>query len=361
MDSPIVDRTTATAAASAPPMPAPKRLKCSEPDLTLFLGTEEKPFHCYSNIMASHSDYIDTMLASPMVESQTLELRFPDIQPEVWVKMVDYLEDPFKAVEMTLKDSTELAPIYDKYHFKKGCLMCSHSIAKEFNELEVPYMPEQLELDHMIDLVLLADAAHLKKAYTAGIRFLRTMISRFSYGVMFKEDQIKRIVPLIAKEDKLLSAVNCHKEITKEDVSSTLFPTLMVETYSALVQADSHMMAISSIKLSGCRCKADGEYVLEYGGRTWGPAENKTRRWRDQPVRFYIKRSSNDWEIIGYMHPVDGDWENAEQKTLFRAPNSRNLALPPASGWESVSADLCTYYFAGPEIEYLYRGEEEED
>jgi len=32
------------------------------------------------------------------------------------------LEDPLQAVSMTVQDAMDLAPIYKKYDFRKGCL-----------------------------------------------------------------------------------------------------------------------------------------------------------------------------------------------------------------------------------------------
>jgi len=62
-------------------VPPPQRLKCTEPDLTVLVGTPAQLFSCYPNILASHSEYIDTMLASSigLLERQTREIRFPDI------------------------------------------------------------------------------------------------------------------------------------------------------------------------------------------------------------------------------------------------------------------------------------------
>jgi len=60
--------------------PSPQKLRsASEPDLKVVVGEERAVFHLRSVILATHSDYVDDLLASPMSESVTRELSFPDI------------------------------------------------------------------------------------------------------------------------------------------------------------------------------------------------------------------------------------------------------------------------------------------
>jgi len=82
-----------------------KKLKSlGDPDLTIFVGPEAKSFFYHPAIMVNHSEYIDTMLASPMRERKTLELHFPEIEEEEWFKMFRFRESPGKAREMTVDD-----------------------------------------------------------------------------------------------------------------------------------------------------------------------------------------------------------------------------------------------------------------
>lgn len=66
--------------------PERKRLRSCEPDLLIVVGSdgEKKEYRYHSPIMASHSVYIDTMLATPMQESQSLTIKFPDLTPRLW-------------------------------------------------------------------------------------------------------------------------------------------------------------------------------------------------------------------------------------------------------------------------------------
>lgn len=78
-------------------------LKSSEPDLEIVVGKEKEVLHYHSVIMASYSEYIDTMLSTPMKEQDTKTLSFPDIQPREWKKMIAFLE-PGGNRNMNLQD-----------------------------------------------------------------------------------------------------------------------------------------------------------------------------------------------------------------------------------------------------------------
>jgi hypothetical protein len=63
-------------------------LRLSDPDLKISVCEEPNDdavdYWYNSIIIANHSQYIDAMLATPMKESETFELSFPDISPATW-------------------------------------------------------------------------------------------------------------------------------------------------------------------------------------------------------------------------------------------------------------------------------------
>ena len=75
-----------------------KRLRSStaEPDLKVVVGAGDDTVTkwYYSQTLASKSKYIDTVLSTPMSESQTKTISFPDIQPNIWDKMMLFLDSP---------------------------------------------------------------------------------------------------------------------------------------------------------------------------------------------------------------------------------------------------------------------------
>lgn len=325
--------------------PKPKKLKSSEPDLRILVGTESKPYFYYSNIMANHSDYIDTMLASPMVESQTMEIRFPDIESEVWEKLVAFLEKPINVLEMTVKDAMDLAPLYDKYNFREGRELCSRVLAKYMKKEEEP---QDLDLGLRVDVVLLADEFNLEQAYNAGVEDLRRKLGDVQTRIIFTEAQVKKMVPLIAKEKSLLRAVGK----TKEEVLSPLFPEYLIQKYSSWRTGQILDNAIPFIQLSGSRCKADGLFHYDNFDE-W--TSDRSGQWAGQELKFFIKNPGSGWEIIGETLPdVDEDgeeyYENVVSKTLWRAPNSGNFIIPPRNGWKAVDA----LSRGDPKLQYIY-------
>lgn len=191
--------------------PEAKRLRSCEPDLLVIVGgsgeERKKEYRYHSQVMASHSTYIDTMLATPMKESQSLTIKFPDLTKELWENMVKYL-DPLHARTLSIELAMELAPVYDKYSFERGLKICDHVLSEMFQQsigTKGGEMPKH-DLGLLIDVFLLANDANLLDTMKHAVPFFREALNSYErYGrIMFSKSQIKKLVPLILKE-KLLS------------------------------------------------------------------------------------------------------------------------------------------------------------
>ena len=94
--------------------------KFGQPDLEIVIGSEQHLVRVHSFLLASVSDYVDTLLSSPAASaSQRTQLTFPDISADTWNKMIRFLEPRFVG-EPTIKDMLEILPFYDKYQFHSG-------------------------------------------------------------------------------------------------------------------------------------------------------------------------------------------------------------------------------------------------
>ena len=94
--------------------------KFGQPDLEIVIGSEQHLVRVHSFLLASVSDYVDTLLSSPAASaSQRTQLTFPDISADTWNKMIRFLEPRFVG-EPTIKDMHEILPFYDKYQFHSG-------------------------------------------------------------------------------------------------------------------------------------------------------------------------------------------------------------------------------------------------
>jgi hypothetical protein len=167
----------------------------------------KKEYRYHSPIMASHSTYIDTMLANPMKESQSLTINFPDLTPTLWENMVKYL-NPSQALTLPIKTAIELAPAYDKYTFTSGLEMCDHVLSKMFEKKRGKLRDENKpvpDLDTLIDAFLVAHEAHLNGTVKLAVVYFRCVLgSGWRYGrIMFTKAQIRKLVPLIAEKNLL--------------------------------------------------------------------------------------------------------------------------------------------------------------
>ena len=111
--------------ASDEPSPATKKIRFSEPDLEVAVGSGEtrKVYMYHAVVMAIWSNYIDRMLSSDMKEGQTKKITFPDIEPSEWEAIMMYL-GPGKRETPHVDEAKRLAKWFDKYEFQTGLEMC---------------------------------------------------------------------------------------------------------------------------------------------------------------------------------------------------------------------------------------------
>jgi hypothetical protein len=335
--------------------PERKKLKSCEPDLKITVGgrngddNDATEYWYHASTMASHSNYIDTMLASPMQESNTYEIRFPDVARVTWDSMMKFLEAPAEARLMTAEDVMEVAPLYDQYDFPQGRKLCGQVLKEHFQDKKKILSNVGL----FVDAVLLTDTAHINEAKEMGSKSLiQTIESRdlHSGPIIFTEDHMKKLAPLIAKEDSLFQCLTSSYIVpsvkTKEDILSPLFPFTFVlackhsETYNVLQRE------VDGVKLTGTKSKADGMFAKEFTN-DFEYKTKRTGRWGGVEVTFRItqERDGWDWAITSQTLPVvdedsDGDgeeaWLNVVENILWKCPNSHNMPMPPRTGWISV-------------------------
>jgi hypothetical protein len=329
--------------------PERKRLRSSEPDLKISVGANDEAvdYWYHSSVMATHSNYIDAMLATPMQESKAYEISFPDIAPTTWESMLKFLEGPMEARLMTIEDAMEVALEYDKYDFRKGCQLCDQVLKEYFQDKKKILA----NLSCFVDAVLLANAANLEEAKKVGLEWLRqTLGSRDSQtgGIIFTENHIRKLVPLIIKEDALFQIItsviaSCfsgHDVKSKEDLRSPLLSCFLVTAYARFETLRMLRNAPPQIMLSGTGCDAEGLFSRD-------PDDNYTCNrigvWAGVQVNFRLEFLADEsgWAILSATLPeIDEDGnpiaEDVVRNVLWRCPNSHSLPLPPQDGWIPV-------------------------
>jgi hypothetical protein len=328
--------------------PVRKRLRSSEPDLKISVGTNDETveYWYHSSVMATHSNYIDTMLATPMQESKTLELSFPDLAPATWDSMMKFLEGPVEGRLMKAQDVMDVAHAYDQYDFPKGRELCGHVLTEYFKTMNTR---TDINLEFLIDAVLLADALTLVEAKTAGVDWLAETLKSTEIlrgQTIFSEDHMKKLVPLIVKEELLFQIIKYRCWIgveTKEDVLSHLFPRLIVQGFKSKHMLSTLGSMCPRITLSGTSlCNADGIFEQQSVYRWEYSSSNPTGLWL-----FQITLEEDGWTISGDSGPNmnEGLLENINEglfddtitdKILWKCPHSQNLPLPPKVGWQPV-------------------------
>ena len=183
-----------------------KRLRSSEPDLKIILGSGDDTstqWH-HSASLALKSKYIDTMLSTPMREQESRTITFPDISPALWDKMNTFLDDPLAIRGMKPEDARDVALLYDKYEFTQGCKLCESVLLDYFNTLVTKREKSRnLDIDMVIDLTVIALEANLRSAFDRGMcyLFLRLNTPTQTHNPytrnMFTEDHLKKIFPML--------------------------------------------------------------------------------------------------------------------------------------------------------------------
>jgi hypothetical protein len=343
--------------------PERKKLKSCEPDLKITVGgavdgSDAIEYWYHASIMANHSNYIDTMLASGMKESNTYEVSFPDIAPATWESMMKFLDKPLAIRLMTVQDVMEVAPWYDKYDFPEGRALSSNILTEYIKGVEDMYVPDVPgNLDFFIGVILLADALHLDEAKNMGVLWIGATMENSCRNILSR-DHIAKLAPLIAKEGSLIATVKLFVKsvVTKDDILHRLFPELLVERFSSYNKNVSIQEWAPSVKLSGSRCNADGEYFTRLLGweESFAPEflRRRTGRWRGQDLTFKITVRDDTWVILGFSLSHDSFVENI----IWKCPHSRNLMLPPKVGWVPVDKNLAIGM--NPTLKFIMQTEE---
>eukprot|EP00527_Entomoneis_sp_CCMP2396_P005771 CAMPEP_0198152674 /NCGR_PEP_ID=MMETSP1443-20131203/60790_1 /TAXON_ID=186043 /ORGANISM="Entomoneis sp., Strain CCMP2396" /LENGTH=316 /DNA_ID=CAMNT_0043818775 /DNA_START=185 /DNA_END=1135 /DNA_ORIENTATION=- len=289
--------------------------------------------------MAQQSKYIDVMLASPMKESQTNEISFPDIDLDTWDMMMKYL-NASEARRMTVEDVLVVGEYYDQYDFVQGRLLCDQVLLEYFQGSKQQENEMSLDVDTMVEAITLAFKANLTDAFKEGSGYVKEKLTvhKIPFGpTMFDREQIAKLVPLIIHfcEDDSSFRHGLHPwdEYGKEEIESSLFPRLFVSEWQ-LVETDRVLKQdfLSHIVLSGTCLEADGSFKSE---NPWVYECDRFTEIDGEWFGFSIQFSSDCWTIVAKSEEQE-DGNAAEEKILWENPYSGNLPLPPRMNWKAV-------------------------
>ncbi|CAJ1965193.1 unnamed protein product [Cylindrotheca closterium] len=346
--------------------PVAKKLKSSPTDMIIKLGAEKYEYHCHSIHMAMQSDFIDAALASPMRESVTKVIELPDVTPKIWGLMMKIIDSPHVAnfLGTTMGDVLLAAEKFDQYQFINGLACCAKQVSLGFHQLNKMFhtdrLKAELKINSAIRHAIQCDKMQLKQSMPSVVAFFRLALAMpkegksYSGGLSFKEEQLKLLAPLIAKE-KLVG-----DRWTEEEILCPLFPkhylaTLMKvyedKTFGPMHQRKPMKQATlwlkkvtktKKYKISVLRNTNQSSATPSFIG---SPQPHSSIEWGNDELpnaMIGLKKLSNggNWVIATARTVVGENGHHPHSQVLWRCPMSTNFVnFPPTKGWVKVDED----------------------
>ena len=369
--------------------PDPKKIRSSEPDLKVIIGSEEaekeeagadgkdnteqktgvvtKWYHSPS--LAAKSKYVDALLAAPMKESESRTITFPDISPDTWDLMMKFVDDPLAIRSMKPKDVVQVAKFYDKYEFSGGRSLCDTILAEYFKSVFKEAFVSGTnkswvvpDIDFIVASVVLAHEANLRDAFDDGMSFIWKMLKWTLAPVgrtAFSQEHMKLLAPLLEET----GTGSLERDLGSYDLKSDTFPREFVKNCSNWLAYDALNRFISRVRLSGSTCKANGDYVGRLQECEFRTDDERKVRWNSVLMRPFIRcrTAEEGWVVIlETIPPLDEDgepdYDSIVETVIFKAPHSGNMPFPPSNGWVSAHPDArgelkITYILRDDEVE----------
>ena len=294
----------------------------SEQDLTIVLGKEGTDTRTHNPVLlANHSEYVDTLLANNMSETETRTLTFPDIEASEWDLMMDLLEDPCCSNEATVEEAKSVVHFFDKYHFHNGKVLCDHILSKHIQK-----MVKKKDLNGAIDTIAFSEGIGLVSVAKAGVAFLLSVFDTTLRDNLTRS-HVEKVVPLIYSNDSLREAIG-EETIDKEWVRSPLFPLYAVQSFKLAATQEILLKRSPKIKLFITGQKrpvgmvgpnANGVY---HGNMSFSTGHN-------DHVSISLDKSTNCWVI-------DSSWRAHGHTTQMKSWTCRKtpgVPWPPEQGW----------------------------
>jgi hypothetical protein len=314
-----------------------KRLRSSDTDLTIVVGEgeQEKTYEYHSQIMAMHSRYIDAMLATPMKEKLSMTITFPEIDPEVWEKMISYLQ-PVAPPPACTCEVLRVLPYYDKYEFSDGFGMCDDLLSSRL-EFKVE------NVGSLAAYVTAAGAAykhHLPTTKQKCKAFVKEVFRKREARLGLTQDLISDFIPVLHEETSVWTKVSAMVgplagNPDKETIlANSFFPDILLR---AIVSSDHEYnleKKVRGIKVRNAGIAAvNGQYVRR-GHLVFVKENNSVHHEMD----YFISKSNN-------QAPADGEqakWllyqlQSSVQDILFTSRAHPLSTLPPRGGWKAYS------------------------
>ena len=299
-----------------------------QPDLKIVVGGG-CIYHYHALSMAMHSDYIDTMLASPMRESSLMEISFPDIEDSDWQAMLKYLQ-PRADPPSSLEEIEAVAIWYDKYSFEEGRRICDIA-TKEYIKDPV----EESDFESITAALLLANQCHLKESQLKGNQVLSCVLNEPSKVLLLGQENLVKLVPLILEIPSLVESIASQVGYAGDDnmefVESNLFPLLFLTTNQRmeLEMSLSNPPARVKVSLAGTNV-INGIYALDSDKESpeyWRKGIYGLEGQHEVTFRIRCDLFSCGKRLWNIFCEYEGE------EFLFYKQGAGTKNLPPLTGW----------------------------
>jgi hypothetical protein len=308
-------------------MSASKKLKYSEPDLTVVVGSgdDQKTYIYHSVILAAHSDYIDTMLATPMKESETMKITFPDINPQTWEEIMEFITAS-NLVSMSVDKAKRALPWFDKYEFRECKAACneifSHFLEKR-NFLAVANLPGVIEIlgaAHEYGLSACNDSIIIKlSSVLFGSSWRNSLLHLTRHDIILLAPLLERYDTLWTFVHKILGDNLAHDKALL--LTNPLFPDIFLERVKTLDLERVILQVCRRIDIRGLELEIPEIVTLQ----------RRQGQWVSNSTAYKIEKSEdrNRWVLYKTAPAAEG----GTQLIAYAPPSDTNSALPPRAGW----------------------------
>jgi hypothetical protein len=349
-------------------------LRSATANLKVLVGpeTEREVFWQYSQILASQSGYVDTLLSTrlPTNDDSNLhedhrEVVFSDITPSQWKRMMEFLADP---KPMTVEDAFELVVLYDQYEFKYGIKICdalpSEKAILKCQDLSFSmrsYAPSKVE--QCVQAIVLGEKIHLRKTFFWGRAWLNCAIRQVTHSFPLSVDQFSRLVPTLVRDSELKVSsrvlsnefflddsdrdyftkyldgdgeelginlkdriyIGSVKRVTTQELANPLLPELFLSKHEKERARYVAQQATKYVNVLAPIVELSGMYEMDSSDNYYC-SRNEMVIWKNPDSKL--------WEFYSNLSDDEEPY-----RPIYRCRGSQFEPLPPKSGWFHVESN----------------------
>lgn len=327
-------------------------------------ATRSVSLYYHSAIMASYSEYVDTMLASPMKESSTMRITFPDIEPDVWRKMIMFLEPGgTRSDAIQFEEYGEFLPFYDEYGFRVG-LDLLDSIFSDYFDLYKQMTASLMTMTIVAELSYRHDLPLSKKK---AIEFARKQLGSTR---SVRVNEIKALLPLIQEDEETLKdivsllvgsdqAVGMTLQEFRTATSEESFPACLATMYRQIYDQNE---VVRHLVIENVDVISPQEIVPEdniYG------SYDKQMKTKSGAMQYVYTKIDATWDNVPVtatleaLDPFGKQWQisisqndeaTEEKRVIFAWKSHYSSVSPPKRGWKAVDDEngpvpTLSYYY----------------